>query len=661
MTKVIRFAVSHPVTISMATVAAVVFGMVALGRLDVRLLPEIRYPSLTIQTEYPNTAPLDVENLVTRPLEEAVGVVPGLRKVHSISQAGMSQLTLEFDWNTAMDYAGLEVREKIDLVTLPEDARTPILLKYDPSLDPVLRIGLWGNSRLVTIRNVAEDVLKKEIESLRGVAAAKVTGGLEEEIQVHVDESRLSALGITIQEVNQALLEENVNASGGRLRDRNAEYLVRTLSRFEDLEGILDVAVAIRGDQPIRLADVATVHRGHKERTTITHVNGRESVDIAVHKEGDENIVEIAKRIRSHLDRIEKQLPKGMEMEVLFDQSRFISQAVNEVRNNAFLGGVLAIFVLFLFLRDFRSTVIIGLSIPISIIATFILMYSQGVSLNVMSLGGLALGVGMLVDNSIVVLESIHRRREQAKDEGSTDDEGERERKSIVQGAGEVGGAVLASTLTTIAVFVPIVFVVEGVSGQIFGDQALTVTFSLFISLIVALTFTPMFAAIGRRKRPRPIEARGSGETRPDSHLTSQASEAEIAGGPRGWSDFIPEIPMPGWVARVLPNRLHFLWWPRWVRAIVPLFVIGIPVYVFRFFGLLGRLLGRLCAFLMRPGIWLFESTFPRLASAYDRLLAGALSHRGTVMGGVVMLALASVFLFTTLGSELIPRSRRAS
>ncbi|MBZ0269685.1 efflux RND transporter permease subunit, partial [bacterium] len=449
MKRIAQFAVTHPVTISMATVAAVVFGLVALGRLDVRLLPEIRYPSVTIQTEYPNTAPVDVENLVTRPLEEAVGVVPGLRKVHSISQAGLSQLTLEFDWATEMDYAGLDVREKIDLVPLPEDAGTPVLLKYDPALDPVLRIGLFGDAPLVGIRNVAEDVLKKEIESLRGVAAAKVDGGLEEEIQVLVDEARLAGLGISIAEVNQALAQENINASGGRLRDRNAEYLVRTLSRFESVDEILDVTVALREGQPIRLADVAEVRRGHRERTTITHVDGRESVEISVYKEGDENIVDVARRVRAHLDGITEQLPKGLTAEVLFDQSVYIASAVREVRNNALLGGLLAILVLYLFLRDFRSTLIIGISIPISIIATFILMYMNNVSLNVMSLGGLALGVGMLVDNSIVVLESIHRRRTEARDGDGND------ALAVTRGANEVAGAVFASTLTTVAVFVP--------------------------------------------------------------------------------------------------------------------------------------------------------------------------------------------------------------
>ena len=484
--KFIRLAVTRPVTVWMLTLAAVVFGLTSLGRLDLRLLPEIRYPTLTLQTDFPGTAPVDVENLVTRPLEEAVGVVPGLRHVHSVSQSGLSQVTLQFDWGTAMDYAALDVREKIDLVRLPDDAAVPLLLRYDPGQDPVLRIGLSGGNSLVTLRRVAEDVLKQQIEALPGVAAAQVDGGLEEEIRVEVDEAKLASLGLDIGAVGRVVGEENVNASGGRLRDRNAEYIVRTLSRFGTLPDIEQVTIANVAGRPVRLDEVATVTRTHKDRASITHIDGRESVEIAVYREGDANAVAMARTVRAHLEGLKGELPAPLRLEVLFDQSVFISEAVREVRDNALLGGLLAVLVLFVFLGDFRSTLIIALAIPVSIVATFILMQSRGVTLNIMSLGGLALGVGMLVDNSIVVLEAIHRRRENRLDADAVE--------SAVRGAGEVAGAVAASTLTTLAVFVPIVFVVVGVAGQIFRDQALTVSFSLAVSLLVSLTFTPMAA-----------------------------------------------------------------------------------------------------------------------------------------------------------------------
>ncbi len=610
--KVIRYAVSHPVTVWMVTLAAVVFGLTSLGRLDMRLLPEIRYPSLTVQTDFPGTAPVDVENLVTRPLEEAMGVVPGLRKVHSISQAGLSQITLEFNWGTPMDYAALDVREKIDLVRLPGEASIPLLLKYDPSQDPVVRIGLSGDAALVNLRNVADDVLKKEIEALEGVAAAQVSGGLEEEIRVEVDETKLSSLGIDVATINRVLAEENINASGGRLRDRNAEYIVRTVSRFEDLADIENVTVAVLEGKVVKLGEVATVTRTHKERTTVTHIDGRESVEIAVFKEGDANIIEMAERVKAHLGGIESQLPDRMQVEVLFDQSTFIAQAISEVRNNALIGGALAVAVLFVFLRDFRSTLIIGIAIPISIVATFILMLTKGVSLNIMSLGGLALGVGMLVDNSIVVLESIHRRREAAP---AGADIGE----VVAQGAGEVAGAVTASTLTTLAVFVPIVFVVVGVAGQIFRDQALTVTFSLAVSLVVALTFTPMAAAFGSRNDRRHDE------------------------GPLSW--------FHSWYRHATAkNRVA-----RWSQGVGLFLSIGLIVGLIRLLKLVILMLKKLVTLLLWPATWLFEKTFPVLHRGYAQVLAVALRNRFAVLFLALLIAGGATLLWPRLGSELVP------
>jgi len=621
--KIIRFAVTHPVTVWMVTLAAMVFGLTALGRLDMRLLPEIRYPSLTVQTEFPGTAPVDVENLVTRPLEEAVGVVPGLRKVHSISQSGLSQITLEFNWGTAMDYAALDVREKIDMIRLPAESRVPLLLKYDPGQDPVVRIGLSGNAPLVRLRHLADEVLKKEIEALQGVAAARVSGGLEEEIRVEVDETRISNLGLNIATVSQALASENINASGGRLRDRNAEYIVRTLSRFESLQDIENVTVGIVAGEPIRLSEVATVYRTHKERTTVTHIGGFESVEISIFKEGDANIVEMANRVTGHLDDLEKRLPDGVKLEVLFDQSVFIASAVKEVRNNAIVGGLLAVIVLFVFLRDFRSTMIIGIAIPISIVATFILMLTRGVSLNIMSMGGLALGVGMLVDNSIVVLESIHRRKENAS-------EGEDPGEIAAAGSSEVAGAVTASTLTTLAVFVPIVFVVVGVAGQIFRDQALTVTFSLAISLVLSLTFTPMAVAFGQRVRGARI-----GEGSMDGQERSEIEATWF----QAWS-------------RHATSERRFV---RFIQLSSLFFVLGIPLALRRSMKAVAHVLKLVVQGLLWPLTWLFERTFPLMQAAYEKTLKTALRNRIAVILFVVILAAGAVVLWPSLGTELVP------
>ncbi|MBK7046185.1 MAG: efflux RND transporter permease subunit [bacterium] len=604
----IRLAVTRPVTVWMLTLAAVVFGLTSLGRLDLRLLPEIRYPTLTLQTDFPGTAPVDVENLVTRPIEEAVGVVPGLRRVHSVSQAGLSQVTLQFDWGTDMDYAALDVREKVDLVRLPDDAAVPLLLKYDPGQDPVLRIGLSGGTSLVTLRRLADDVLKQEIEGLPGVAAAQVDGGLEEEIRVEVDEAKLSALGVDIAAIGRVVGEENVNASGGRLRDRNAEYIVRTLSRFESLDDIGQVTVANVAGRPVKLAEVATVTRTHKDRTSITHIDGQESVEIAVYREGDANAVEMARAVRAHLDRLRGELPAPMRLEVLFDQSVFIADAVKEVRDNALLGGLLAVLVLFVFLGDFKGTLIIALAIPVSIVATFILMLSRGVTLNIMSLGGLALGVGMLVDNSIVVLEAIHRRREQRLDPDVAE--------SAVRGAAEVAGAVTASTLTTLAVFVPIVFVVVGVAGQIFRDQALTVSFSLAVSLLVSLTFTPMAAG------------RGGGGVRAG------------AGAIAGWK------PAEG----VTGRRFS-----RWLKLAGLAIAFGLPRVLAFAGGKVLRAVGAALRLLMRPLTSGFARGFPVVVSGYDRTLVWALRRKLAIGVATLAFAAGGVLLWPRLGTELVP------
>ncbi len=531
MRALIRYAVEHRVTMLMLAAAAVVFGAVSLGRLPLQLLPDLSYPTLTLQTEYADSAPNEVESLITRPLEEAVGVVPGLRRLSSTSEAGVSTIRLEFGWDTDMDFAALDTREKVDLITLPDEAEAPILLRYDPAQEPVLRLGVSGGVNGVQLRHLAEQVVKKELEAMAGIAAAKVAGGLTEEVHVDVDENRLAALGVPLAEVARALGEENVNAAGGRLRDRDAEYLVRTLNRFEGPEDIAETIVRRDGDRVVKLGDLASVTRAAKEREIVSRIDGEESVEIGIYKEGDANIVDVARRVRARVPTLQKTLPEGVRLQVLSDQSTFIQAAIGQVRSNAILGGLLAVLVLLVFLRDARATAIIALAIPASIVTTFVLMFRQGITLNVMSLGGLALGVGMLVDNSIVVLESIVRHRRSRSLTGA---------EAAIDGTEEVGTAITASTLTTIAVFLPILFV-EGVARQIFRDQALTVAYSLLVSLVAALTLTPMLAALGPRRgaenAPAPLAAPAlSGDGRALGALRrGYARVLDLALGHRAW------------------------------------------------------------------------------------------------------------------------------
>ncbi len=530
-----KFTTTRPVAILMVVIGICVFGYISYQQLPLNLMPDISYPSLTVRTEYTGTAPEEIETTISRPIEQALGVVDNLVSIQSVSKAGQSDVILEFTWDTDMNQATSDTREKLDQVFLPEEVKRPLILRYDPSLDPIMRLGLFGERSLFFLRYLAEEDIKRRLETIDGVAAVKVKGGLEEEIRVEMNEQKLTLIGIDIQQVRNRLAQENINLAGGNLKEGQTEYIVRTLNEFREVGEIGQVVIGNWNGREIKIADVAEVMRTNKEREIITRINGKESVEIQIFKEADANIVKVAQRVtdiifgteaqRAYVENLksgEKEeekkpkaeekkpagpggrgegnrqdlekklmtgfiaynLPSGVNIDKLSDQSVFIENAVNEVKKTAILGGFLAIIVLFVFLRNFSVTLIVGIAIPISVIATFAPMKVFDLSLNIMSLGGLALGIGMLVDNSIVVLESIARCR----------DEGDGLLQATIRGVGEVGGAVFASTLTTIAVFFPIVFV-EGVAGQVFGDMSMTVVFSLLASLAVALFLIPMLSS----------------------------------------------------------------------------------------------------------------------------------------------------------------------
>ncbi len=532
------FVTSRPVAITMVFVAAVVFGYFSYGRLPVTLMPEMSYPTITVRTEYPGAAPEEVENDISRPVEEALGVVGGLRRVSSISRAGVSDVVLEFTWDTPMSQAIQDSLEKLDLILLPEEAERPLILRFDPALDPVMELSMAGagdrfsgEEGLRRLRRIADLQIKRALEPIKGVAAVRVRGGLEEEIHVLLDEEELRRTGLDIQAVIDRLAQENVNLAGGTLTEGRTEYMVRTLNEYEDLEQIEETVVSRFEGRDVRVSAIGRVERGHKEREILTRTNSKESVQIDIFKEADANIVALAKRVKAELGEFDLEKAKedrakreagepvvaekkakpgfggrggegqpaappglaeqmwkneGAELTLVADRSLFIESSINEVRNTAIMGGLLAILVLFFFLEDLRTTTIIAISIPISLLVTFAPLNLLGVSLNVMSLGGLALGIGMLVDSSIVVLESIFRCRE----------EGDDVKAAANRGTNEVRGAVVASTLTTIAVFFPMVFV-EGVAGQAFGDLGLAVVISLLAALVVALFLIPMLASRG--------------------------------------------------------------------------------------------------------------------------------------------------------------------
>ncbi len=596
---IIDFSIRRPVTIAMIFLATVVFGIVALNRLSLKLLPDISYPTLTVQTEYPDAAPAEVENFVTRPLEEAVGVVNGLRSVRSVSKPGMSEITLEFTWKTPMQYVALDVRDKVDLVRLPRECKEPVILRYDPALDPVIRIGVYGEDNMIKLRYIADRTIKKELESIDGVASAKALGGLEEEIQIELDERKLASYGIPIAVVATRLAQDNVSQSGGRLRDKGAEFLLRTENEFKSVDEIAHTIVREEDGRKVILADLGRVERGYREREIITRFNGEEVVEVAIYKEGDANTVEVADAVKRRLGVLKQQLPEGVETNILYDQSRFIKQSIAEVRSNALLGAILAILVLYVFLRNGRSTFIIGLSIPISIMFTFVMMRQLGVSLNLMSLGGLALGVGMLVDNSIVVLENISRHKEKGLDQ----------KKATAIGASEVSRAVIASTLTTVSVFLPIVFV-EGIAGQVFKDQALTVSVALLASLIVALMLIPMVSALK------------VGVSTPQAREQKPPSKRKFV---RGFK-----------------------------RASGAVFFTA-PVFVLRQTRRLINHLVRLVELVFRPFLAVFDRLYGAIDRGYEPVLRWTLAHKGRFLTSIVLLFAVSVSSSMFIGQELIP------
>ncbi len=489
-----HLALSRPVSTLMATVALLLFGWIALSRLPVDLLPELTYPTVTIRTRLPEAAPAEVEALLSKPIEEVVGVVSHVVRISSISRAGQSDVVLEFGWGTNVDLAVLAIRERLDRLRLPLDAEPPILLRYDPSLDPIIRLSLSGQIDLLTLRTLAEDVVARRFEVIDGVASVQIGGGVEEEIRVEVDEARLSRLGLALPQIVARLQAENVDLVGGAIHEGDVRYLVRTRNALTSVADIGAIVVDRQRGTAILLRDVADVRQGYKDRQLITRLNGDETIELALFKRVDSNTVTVANLVRKSLTRVQEELnatAHHVQLDIISNQADFTEQAIREVLKTAWLGGLLAMLVLYLFLHDIRSTLIIGSAIPVSVIGSFLLMYLLDLSLNILSLGGLALGIGMLVDNAIVVLESIERQRAA----------GMARWRAALQGTTEVGQAITASTLTTVCVFVPLIFV-RGVAGQLFNDLALTVSCALITSLAVAITFIPMLAAVGGRATP---------------------------------------------------------------------------------------------------------------------------------------------------------------
>ncbi len=484
--KLAEFAVRRPVTILMLMAIIAVLGWISLSRLPIDLYPDIEVPVIGVITTYPDAGPFEVENLVTRPMESAMATVNNVKNISSISSRSSSIVIAEFDWGINMDFASLDVREKVDQVRsyLPDEADAPLVVKFDPGTMPIMQLVLKGDRPAHELRYIAEDTVKNRLERLEGVASVDVTGGQEREIRVVLHPGLLAAHGISIDTVSQALRMASLNLPAGSIQDGGLEYTLRTVGEFTSVEEIRSVKVPTSGGGLVSLADIGEIIDGYKDITTISRYNGQPTIMLSIQKEAGSNTVKVAEAVRAAMERLNRELGSDLSLEIAMDTSVYIRESVSGVANNAVTGGLLAVAILLVFLRSIRPTLVIGVAIPISILAAFVLVYFSKTTLNLLSLGGLALGIGMLVDNSIVVLENIFRHRELGK----------KAREAAVIGTEEVGMAVTASTLTTVSVFVPVVFI-SGMTAEIFRDLALTVTFSLLASLLVALSLVPMLAS----------------------------------------------------------------------------------------------------------------------------------------------------------------------
>jgi HAE1 family hydrophobic/amphiphilic exporter-1 len=495
------FSIKRPVFTVMLTLAVVAVGLVAVIRLPIDLMPDITFPTLSISTSYENTGPEEIEQIITRPIEEAMSAVPGVEEVYSVSSEGSSSVRVMFDWGTDLDAAADDVRERLDRVIprLPEDVERPMLRKFDPAMFPILLIGALSHLDPIQTRRILDEQISYRLERVPGVASVDIWGGHEREIQVNLDADKVKALGLPLDLVISGINEGNVDLPAGVIERGNYEILVRIPGVFTQLEEIRDTVVAVLGGVPVRLREIADVEDTHRKITRIVRVNGIPGTRLAIYKQSGKNTVQVADGVLKEIARIQEDWPQ-IQLIPVRDSSEYIKNAMTNVSSTAVFGGLLAVLVLLFFLGSVRSTLVIATSIPISIIATFALIYFNGFTLNIMTLGGLALGIGMLVDNSIVVLENIVRLKEG----------GAAPMQAAHDGTREVAAAVLASTLTTICVFLPMVFV-RGVAGIMFKQLAYVVSFSLICSLVVALTLVPMLASrmLGPARPPRSrLEAR---------------------------------------------------------------------------------------------------------------------------------------------------------
>lgn len=477
-----RFAVHRPVTTSMACLIVILLGWVSVRSLRVDLMPDVTWPIITVTTLYPGAGPEEVETLITRPMEQSIGSVQGVERLSSQSAEGSSSVRVQFAWGTNLDPAIGDIRARLERLRndMPPGVDPPYIRRYDSADSPIIYLGLRTDLPPVQATQLAENSIAPRLEQAAGVARIRVRGGTRREIQVDLDRQKIEALDMTVKEVFDALGRDNINQPAGDLDEGHLRMLVRSRGEFTSLEQISDTVIRQREGAIVRIRDIGQVIDGEEERTEETRVNGKNGLLIYVYMQSGANTIDVSEAIRKKIVEINESTPDA-ELSIRVDKSDYIRQAIANVRDSAMYGSGLAIVVLIIFLRSFRSTLVIAATMPLSVLATFVLIYFYGLSLNMISFGGLALGIGLLVDNSIVVLESIFRKRE----------EGAGRFEAAIDGTQEVASAIVASTLTTLVVFVPLLFIGDQ-TGVMLRELAIVVSFSLVCSLVASLTLTPM-------------------------------------------------------------------------------------------------------------------------------------------------------------------------
>ncbi len=492
-----RLAIHRPVTMFMISAVVVLLGSISLSRLPVDLMPDVTYPSITVRVGYAGVGPQEIEQLIVRPLEQSLAAVPGLDQLNSTAAEGSGTVRLNFAWGVDLNDAADEVRTRMDRVRgrLPLEADPPSIFKYDASAQPIMTVGVEGDYDRVALRELAENDLARRLEKVEGVAAVTVDGGLRRQVRVELSKEKITALDLSVDRIVNIIRSENQNVPLGEIIEGDTNFLLRSQGEFQNIDQIRDLVVLTKAGVPIYLRDIADVKDATEDLRSFLRINGKPGVRMRVSKQSGKNTVAIAEGVRREVERTNREVP-SVHLTLIDDTSVYIHRSIAAVQEAAWFGGLLVVLIIFIFLRNIRSTLIICTSIPISVIGTFALLYFAGFTLNTMTFGGLALGIGMIVDASIVVLENTFRHMEHGKTR----------MQAAIDGSEEVWSAILASTLTHIAVFVPLLFL-SGVSSIIFVQLSVVVMFSLSMSLFVAVTVVPVLCS-RLLKLPPPVEAR---------------------------------------------------------------------------------------------------------------------------------------------------------